>query len=181
MVKMSSSQIPHKTEVGAIQIGLRDEGAVRWAYGEVMAAGGAVPGAVIAGVRVERQVSGVEMIVGAVRDATFGPVVLVGIGGVLTEALGDVVAAPALVGTRGALRMISRLRSRGVLSSSRGGVPPDIAALSSIVARVAEILANSDLEEIEINPLVWDGAGWLALDGLVRGRAEPLRGATLFN
>ena len=171
VVKVSSSQIPHKTEIGAIRIGLRDEVAVRGAYREVIAAAGAVPGAVIDGVRVERQVSGVEMIVGAVRDATFGPVVLVGIGGVLTEALGDVVAAPAPVGTRGALRMISRLRSRGVLSSSRGGAAPDIGALSLIVTRVAEILANSDIEEIEINPLVWDGAEWLGLDGLVRGRA----------
>jgi hypothetical protein len=88
---------------------------------------------------------------------------------VLTEALGDAVAAPAPVGTRAASRMISRLRNRGVLSASRGGAAPDLGALSSIVARVSEILANSDLEEIEINPLVWDGESWLALDGLVRG------------
>jgi acetyl-CoA synthetase len=171
VVKVSSPQIAHKTEIGGIRIGLRDEQAVGRAFAEVMAAGRAVPGAMIDGVRVERQVSGLEMIVGAVRDATFGPVVLVGLGGILTEAVGDVVAAPAPVAASEALRMVSRIRGLGVLSSSRTGAPADVAALSSIVARVGEILANSDLEEIEINPLVWDGASWIALDGLVRGHA----------
>ncbi|MEX0667313.1 MAG: acetate--CoA ligase family protein, partial [Acidimicrobiia bacterium] len=171
VVKVSSPQIALKTEIGGIRIGLRNEQAVGKAFAEVMAAGRAVPGAMIDGVRVERQVSGLEMIVGAVRDATFGPVVLVGLGGVFTEAVGDVVAAPAPVAASGALRMVSRIRGLGVLSSSRTGAPADVAALSSIAARVGEILANSNLEEIEINPLVWDGASWIALDGLVRGRA----------
>jgi len=68
------------------------------------------------------------------------------------------------------LRMISRMRGRGVLTSNRTGVQPDIDSLAAVVVRIGEILANSDLEEIEINPLVWDGASWVALDALVRGK-----------
>jgi len=170
VAKVSSAQIPHKTEIGGLRTGIGDESAVRGAFAEVMAAGRAVPGAVIDGVRVERHVSGVEMIVGAVRDATFGPIVLVGLGGVFTEALGDVAVAPAPITIRGATRMISRLRGRRVLSTSRTGALPDVDSLAAIVARVGEILLSSALEEIEINPLVWDGDSWVALDALVRGK-----------
>jgi acetyl-CoA synthetase len=169
VLKVSSPQIPHKTEIGGLRIGIGDEAALRQAFGEVMKAGGAVAGAVIDGVRIERQVSGPEMIVGAIRDATFGPVVLVGLGGVFTEALDDVVVAPAPVSRTGALRMFSRLRGRGVLSSNRRGAEPDIDSLASVVIRIGDILAHSNLEEIEINPLVWTGSSWLALDALVRG------------
>jgi acetyl-CoA synthetase (ADP-forming) len=110
------------------------------------------------------------MLVGAIRDSTFGPVVLVGLGGIFTEAFDDVVVSPAPVSRTGALRMISRLRGRGVLSPSRRGTAPDIDALASVVIRIGEILANSNLEEIEINPLVWTGEAWVALDALVRGK-----------
>ncbi|MGZ8755908.1 MAG: acetate--CoA ligase family protein [Acidimicrobiia bacterium] len=170
VLKLSSSQISHKTEIGGLRIGIGDEAALRQAFGEVMMAGGAVAGAVIDGVRVERQITGLEMIVGAVRDATFGPTVLVGLGGIFTEAFDDVVVAPAPVSRSDALRMFSRLRGRGVLSSSRLGTPPDIDSLASVVVRIGEILANSKLEEIEVNPLVWTGSSWVALDALVRGQ-----------
>jgi acyl-CoA synthetase (NDP forming) len=170
VLKVSSGQIAHKTEVGGLRIGIGDQAALRQAFGEMMKAGGAVVGAVIDGVRVERHVSGLEMLVGAVRDSTFGPVVLVGLGGSFTEAFDDVVVSPAPVSRIGALRMISRLRGRGVLSSSRRGAPPDIDALASVVIRIGDILANSNLEEIEINPLIWTGEAWVALDALVRGK-----------
>ena len=170
VLKVSSSQISHKTEIGGLRIGIGDEATLKQAFAEVMKAGGDVVGAVIDGVRVERHLSGLEMIVGAVRDSTFGPIALVGIGGILTEALDDVVVSPAPVSRTGALRMISRLAGRGVLSSSRRGAPPDIESLASVVILIGEILANSNFEEIEINPLVWTGSSWVALDALVRGK-----------
>ena len=169
VLKLSSAQIPHKTEIGGLRTKIRDEAVLRDAFQEVMEAGGAVAGAVIDGVQVERQVTGLEMIVGAVRDATFGPTVLVGLGGIFTEAFDDVVMAPAPVSRNDALRMFCRLRGRGVMSSKRRGPEPDIESLASVVVRIGEILANSNLEEIEINPLVWTGTSWVALDALVRG------------
>ena len=156
-------------EIGGLRTNIRDEADVRDGFQALIKAGAAVAGVVIEGVRVERQVTGLEMIVGAVRDATFGPTVLVGLGGIFTEAFDDVVVAPAPVSRSDALRMFSRLRGRGVMSSKRGGPEPDIDSLASVVVRIGEILANSNLEEIEINPLVWTGSSWAALDALVRG------------
>jgi acyl-CoA synthetase (NDP forming) len=170
VLKVSSSQISHKTEVDGLRIGIDDEAALRHAFEEVMTAGRAVAGVVLDGVRVERHLSGLEMIVGAVEDATFGPVVLVGLGGTFSESLDDVVVSPAPVNRAGALRMISRLRGRSVLYSARRGAPPDIDSLASVVVRIGQILAYSNLEEIEINPLVWTGSAWVALDALVRGK-----------
>ena len=170
VLKVSSAQIPHKTEIGGLRIGINDESGIGKAYTEVIRAGDVVPGAVIDGILVERQVSGLEMIVGAVRDPTFGPMVLVGLGGVFAESFDDAVTAPLPISRSGALRMISRMRGRGVLSSNRTGVQPDIDSLAAVVVRIGEIVDNSDLEEIEINPLVWDGASWVALDALVRGK-----------
>jgi acetyltransferase len=167
---LTSAQVPHKTEVGGLLIGIRDEADARNGFQRLLKAG-ATAGAVVAGVRVERQMSGLELIVGAVRDPTFGPIVLVGLGGTFTEALDDVVVAPAPVSRSEALRLFSRLRGRGVLSSNRKGSQPDLDSLASVVIRIGDILANSNLEEIEINPLVWTGTSWLALDALVRGKS----------
>jgi succinyl-CoA synthetase beta subunit len=58
-----------------------------------------------------------------------------------------------------------------VLSSNRKGSQPDLDSLASVVIRIGDILASSNLEEIEINPLVWTGTSWLALDALVRGKS----------
>jgi acetate---CoA ligase (ADP-forming) len=171
VLKVSSAQISHKTVIGGLRIGIGDEASVRDAFTEVVKSGRAVAQAVVDGVRVERHVSGLEMIVGAVRDPTFGPTVLVGLGGTLTEAFDDVAVAPAPIGRRGAMRMVSRLRGRGLLSLKRLGAPADVDALASLIVRLGDVLTNSTLEEIEINPLVWDGASWVALDALVRGKA----------
>ena len=170
VVKVSSGGIPHKTEIGGLRTHIRDEPGVRRGFADVMAAGRSVRGAVIDGVRVEKHISGLEIIVGAVRDDTFGPMVLVGLGGIHAEARSDVVLAPAPVSVRTAARMISRLDGRKVLLSGRTGSKPNIDLLAAVVTRVGEILSLSTLEEVEINPLVWDGEAWVALDALVRGK-----------
>ncbi|MDP3984408.1 MAG: acetate--CoA ligase family protein, partial [Acidimicrobiia bacterium] len=178
VVKVSSAGIAHKTEIGGLQTGIGDDEALRRAYDLVMAAGKAVPGVTIDGVRVERHRSGLELIVGAVRDPTFGPIALLGLGGIYTESLDDVAVAPAPVTASGAMRMMARWGGRRVLSSARQGRPPDVEALAAIVARVGGILVSSQLEEIELNPLVWTGEGWEALDALVRGPTDPVSDST---
>jgi acyl-CoA synthetase (NDP forming) len=169
VVKVSSRQIAHKTEIEGLLTGVTDEAGVLRAFDQVMAAGRSVPGAAVDGVRVERQRRGLEMIVGAVRDPTFGPTVLVGFGGTYAEALDDVGVAPAPITSGGAMRMISMLQGHRVLSAPRRGTPPDLEGLSRIIVRLGEILCSSDWAEIEINPLVWTGEAWEALDALVRG------------
>jgi acetyl-CoA synthetase len=171
VVKISSAQIPHKSEIGGLRTGISNDQGLVDALEAVISAGRSVAGATIEGARVERQVSGLELIVGAVREPTFGPMVLVGLGGVLAEALNDVVMAPAPISVRQARRMLSRLRGRRVLTHPRSGDPPDQNALAALIVRVGEILSGSTLEEIEINPLIWSGSSWLAVDALVRAPA----------
>jgi hypothetical protein len=107
------------------------------------------------------------MIVGGLVDPVFGPLVSVGIGGVLTELLGDVVFVPAPVDEAGARRMINRLRGRLLLDGFRGGSPADFGGLARIVSVVSRGLVGSAVQEVEVNPVIWTGEEWVAVDWLV--------------
>jgi acetyl-CoA synthetase len=127
-----------------------------------------VAGLEVDGVRVEQYRPGLEVIVGALVDPIFGPMVSVGLGGVLTELLGDVVFAPAPLDEAGARALIDRLRGRALLDDFRGSRPADVGVLARMVSVVSRGLVGSGLEEVEINPLVWDGAEWTAVDWLTQ-------------
>jgi hypothetical protein len=88
-------------------------------------------------------------------------------GGVLTELLDDVVFAPAPVDEIGALGMIQRLRGRALLDGYRGSPPADLGELARVVSLVSRGLVGSGYAEVEINPLVWDGEEWVAVDWLI--------------
>lgn len=165
-VKVSSPQIAHKSDIGAVRIGVGSLDDVALAFEEVTAlARAAAPDAEVGGARVERHREGTEVIVGAVLDETFGPVVLAGIGGVLAEVVDDVVFMPAPVSERRALRLLGLLRSRTLLED-----PVDAGALAAIVARLGDWFSVSvpEVSDLEINPLVWTETGWEAVDALVR-------------
>jgi acetyl-CoA synthetase len=87
-------------------------------------------------------------------------------GAVLTELLGDVVFAPAPIGELEAAGMIERLQGRALLDGFRGAPAADVAELARIVSRVSRGLVGSGLSEIELNPLIWDGEEWVAVDWL---------------
>jgi acetyl-CoA synthetase len=167
VVKVNSPGLAHKTELGGVALDLNDDRGVRIAFDRVVAAARSA-GVTSDGVRVERFRPGLELIVGAVTDPVFGPLVSVGLGGVLTELLADVVFAPAPVDTAGALATIGRLRGRAMLDGFRGSPPADVDALARIVSLVSRGLIGVGLQEVEINPLVWTGADWVAVDWLLR-------------
>jgi len=167
VVKVSSPGLAHKTEMGGVALDLNDDEDLRIAFDQVVAAARAAE-LTVKGARVERFRPGLEMIVGAVIDPVFGPLVSVGLGGVLTELLDDVVFAPAPVDEEGALAMIARFRGRTVLDGYRGNPTADVSELASIVSLVSRGLVGSGYAEVEINPLVWDGGEWVALDWLLR-------------
>jgi acetate---CoA ligase (ADP-forming) len=174
VVKVVAGGLAHKTEVGGVRVDLRDASAVGHAIDQVTAAATAA-GHSVEGVRVERHRPGLEMIVGGLVDPVFGPLVSVGIGGVLTELLDDVVFAPAPVDEIHAAAMIERLRGRVLLDGFRGASPSDLGELARIVSLVSRAMTGSDLREVEINPLIWDGEGWVAVDWLLfHERGDPL-------
>jgi succinyl-CoA synthetase beta subunit len=165
VLKVIARDLAHKSEVGGVLLDLRAADAVRAGWQQVLAAS---PDA--EGVLVERYRPGVELVLGCVHDPVFGPVVALGLGGVLAEALDDVAVAPAPVTPAGAARMVERLRGRVLLEGFRGQRPADLPALHHLVARLSERFAAAagQLAEVEINPLVAGADGWLAVDALVR-------------
>jgi hypothetical protein len=108
---------------------------------------------------------GVELIAGARWDARFGPVVLVGLGGVHTETFGDVRLALAPLDAESAEALLRSLRSAPLLLGARGRAPVDLAAAAEAVAALSRVAAaHPELAELEVNPLLATPAGAVALD-----------------
>ena len=171
VLKICSADLPHKTEVGGVALGLGDRDAVGAAYNRMMASVGKhAPDARLDGVIVAEQVAGgVEMILGSQRDPLFGTMVLLGFGGILVEVLKDVALRRAPLTEADVADMIGELRARALLDGVRGQAPSDIAALRAAVVRFAGIAAASGFQSIEINPLLVRpaGHGVVALDCLI--------------
>jgi acyl-CoA synthetase (NDP forming) len=163
VLKMVSPGLSHKTEVGGVKLDLATDEKVLAGYNEIVAS---AAGLTLDGVRVERYRPGLEVIVGGVVEDSFGPLVSIGLGGVLTELLDDVVFAPAPVGLEDATEMIDRLRGRRLLDGYRGAPASDVSGLARIVSLVSRGLVGSELQEVEVNPLIWDGEEWVAVDWL---------------
>jgi acetate---CoA ligase (ADP-forming) len=171
VLKVESPDIPHKTEAGAIRLGLGDAAAVRAGFAEILAnARHAVPQARINGVLVQPMVpQGLEIVVGARRDPLFGPMVVVGLGGIFVELLRDSATALAPVGEDEAYAMLRRLKGHRLMEGFRGLPPVDQRALVDVIRRVSELAADQRdrIAEIDVNPLICAGDRILAVDGLI--------------
>jgi acyl-CoA synthetase (NDP forming) len=173
-LKIQSPDIPHKTELGGVRLGLGDAAALRDAYDEVLAAVRRQrPAARLEGVLLQPMVPpGVEMIVGSIRDPGFGPLVMVGAGGIMTELFKDACYRLAPVDAGEALAMLRALRAAPLLEGFRGAPPLDIEALARLVVQVSEFASTyRDLvQEIEFNPVIVHarGRGCTVADVLLR-------------
>jgi len=162
VVLKADGDIAHKTEAGAIKLDLRDAAALRAACGAMAAARG--------GFLVQPMLTGgVELVVGIKRDPQIGPVVLVGLGGVLVEIMRDTVLALAPVGRAQARRMLESLKGFKLLQGYRGSAPADLDAVCDAIARISEFAADfrDEVEEIDVNPLLARPDGAVALDALI--------------
>ena len=134
------------------------------------------PDARIDGFIVEEQAQGVEMIVGALNNPSFGPLVLVGMGGVHAEIFRDVARRYAPIDADTAREMVGGLKAARVLQGYRGDPPCDIDALCDIVARVSWMIVDHEasVTEIEINPLIVgvQNRGARAVDAIVRFKPD---------
>ncbi len=172
-LKVISPDIPHKTEAQAVALGVAGEEALRAAYREIVAcAKAAVPAARIDGVLVQKMAAkGREMILGVVRDPGFGPMLMVGLGGIHAEALRDVAFAPVPIGESEAEGLIERLKGAAVLGPIRGAPPADRRALARLIAALSRFAADHAeiLAEIDLNPVVVhaEGEGLSVVDALI--------------
>lgn len=171
VLKVESADLPHKTEAGVIRLGISDAAAVRTAYAEVMANAARVsPAPRIAGVLVQPMVpAGVEVLVGARVDPLFGPIVVVGLGGVFVELLQDRAVGLAPLAEEEALAMLQGLKGAAVFAGFRGGAAVNLQSLARVVARIAGFVADhaDSIAELDINPLICAGDRTLAVDALI--------------
>jgi acetate---CoA ligase (ADP-forming) subunit beta len=169
--KLCGAGLAHKTERGLVRLNLRDEAAVSEAAAQLLAA--ATPDDGDVGVLVGPMVSGIrELIAGLVRDPQFGPCVMLGVGGVLTEALGDVVFRLVPVTRTDAAEMIDDLASQGLLGPLRGEPAVDRDRLADVLAGLAAAAeAEPGIRSIDVNPLIVCGGVPVAVDALVEVEA----------
>ncbi|MGP3533981.1 acetate--CoA ligase family protein [Microbacterium sp. RD1] len=170
-LKVCSRDIPHKSDVGGIALGLSSDDDVRAAFERVVAASSAgVPGADIRGVLVSPMIEpGLELLIGITTDPTFGPVLTVGLGGIWVEVLHDSSLRVLPVAKSEIVEMLDELKGAALLKGVRGTTPVDIDALAEVVLAVARaaLALGPALDALEVNPLRITGAGIHGLDVLI--------------
>jgi acyl-CoA synthetase (NDP forming) len=177
-LKVQSPDIIHKTDAGAVALGITGDAAVREAYQRVLAAAiAAHPRAAIHGVLVQAMAApGNEMILGVTRDPDFGPMLMVGLGGIHVEVLRDVVFSPVPIGRDEALSLFGDLKGAAVLDGVRGAPPADRAALAELIAALSRFAADHGdlIEEIDLNPVIVhaQGQGLTVVDALIVKRTD---------
>lgn len=170
VLKAEHPDIIHKSESGAVHVGLTSSDEVGRAYDDVVTRLGT------SHVLLQQQIEGsVELVIGATRDPVFGPVIMVGLGGIWVEALGDVALRLAPVDESEALAMIGQLKSYSVLRGAKNQKPLDLASLASLLANLSNWVASATwLEEFDANPVIASVEGYVIVDA--RMRASPLEG-----
>ena len=168
-LKISSPDVIHKTETGGIRVFLKTEREVRLAFEEIVGQFRANhPEKRIDGVMVQRLGSGFELIVGARKDAQFGPVLMFGLGGIFAEAVKDVSFRLVPVEPRDAREMIEELKSCTAIKNPRSGTV-DIAAIEDFLVRVSGLIGNhGEIQEMDLNPVFVLGSDIEICDARIR-------------
>jgi acyl-CoA synthetase (NDP forming) len=171
VLKVESPDLPHKTEAGVIRLNMREADEVRAGYAAVMANADKVsPPPRINGVLVQPMVpQGIEMVVGARNDPLFGPLIVVGLGGILVEVLKDTALSPAPVTPFEAEGLLRQLKGIKLLEGFRGMPAVDIKCLARVISDVSRFAADhrDTVAELDINPLICAGDRITAVDALI--------------
>jgi len=158
----------HKTEAGAVQLGLADAAAVHKAFAAFERTLG--PGSVLVQAQVPR---GVELVLGAVHDPTFGPLVMCGLGGIWAEALADVAVRLAPISPVEARGALDDLRGRAVLDGLRGAPRVDIESLGQLIATLSAFVARAPwCLDLDLNPLLASGNRFVIVDARMRAERQ---------
>jgi acetate---CoA ligase (ADP-forming) len=169
-LKAQAAALGHKSDAGGVALNIANDAALDTAWGDVQArVAKTQPGLALDGMLVEAMApKGLEMIVGARRDPDWGPVILAGLGGVWTEALGDVRLMPGDLSRDQIVAELDKLKGAQALHGLRGAPPVDVVAVADVVSRIGALMrARPDIREIDLNPLIAYPRGVLALDALI--------------
>lgn len=163
-LKGSGHEATHKTEMGLVRLRLNSSSEVADAYVEIMG-----KGVELDGVLVQEMISGQrEFVIGLTRDPQFGPCVMFGLGGIFTEVLKDVSFRVAPITDFDAEEMIGEIKTAELLDEFRGSPAVDREALKKALIGIGNLgVENSEIAEIDINPLIISGDKPVAVDALV--------------
>jgi acetyltransferase len=157
----------HKSDSGGVHLDLSTPAAVGEAYTDVAHRLGSTSAIVQKQAR-----PGIELVLGARRDANFGPVIMAGLGGIWVEALGDVALRLAPFDATEALTMLDELKGRSLLEGSRGRAAIDRLALAQLISALSKWVASASwLEELDANPVIANADGFVIVDVRVRASA----------
>jgi len=157
VLKIVSPDISHKTDVGGVIVGVKSDGEVREAFRKIMSnVKNAAPNARVSGILIQEMVpDGLEVIVGATRDPSFGPIIMFGLGGIFVEVLKDVSFRIAPLSSKDADEMIREIKSYRILEGYRGMPPRDIEAVKDIILKVSKLMIElENVQDIDLNPIM---------------------------
>ena len=171
VLKVNSSDILHKTEAGGVKLNVQNKEEAVKAYEEIIKSCKAYsPNAKIDGILLQEMApQGTEIIVGVNNNSLFGPMLLVGLGGIFVEVFKDVALYPAPINKEEALEMLAKLKAYKLLTGYRGSAPLDIDALADLLVSIGNYaVANKDtLKELDLNPVFVYEKGVKAVDTLI--------------
>jgi len=181
VLKAVAPGLVHKTEAGAVELGIEEAGAVREAYRRIVERSATWEEATLEGVLVQPMVAGgKEVILGMTTEPNFGPLLMFGLGGIYVEALGDVTFRLQPVSDVDAREMVRSIQGAALLEGVRGDPPVDFALLAETLQRVSQLVEDHpEVTELDVNPFLAfpEGGGSRAVDGRVLLSEESLRGS----
>lgn len=180
VLKVLSPEITHKSEVGGVALGLRSEAETREAFERIRRTlAERAPHARFEGVAVQAMApAGIELIAGITRDDRFGPIVVVGLGGIFVEVLEDIAFRLAPIGHDEARAMLDELRGAAILRGIRGARPIDFDAIADLLVKVSELAAaRPEIKEMDLNPVVAYARGATVLDARILLAKDGAAGA----
>ena len=169
-MKAVAAELLHKTDAGGVVLGVTTPEIAAETFTAMKHRVEHAAGVSLDGIWVESMADsgGVDLVVGARRDPSFGPVILVGVGGVFVEILDDVVLSPAPTDPTHLAALMKTLRAFPMLAGARGQEPVDCMAVAEIAVRLGDLLVQTpSISEVEINPLRATATGAIALDARI--------------
>jgi acetate---CoA ligase (ADP-forming) subunit beta len=167
VLKISSVDISHKSDAGGVKVNLKNKAEVENAFDAIMrSCKAAVPTAKIEGVSVQGMAkSGIEVIMGMIKDPSFGPVIMFGLGGVFVEVLKDVAFRIVPIEKSDAEDMINEIKGKKLLEGYRGQEPADVACLQQMLLKLSDFVNTTpEIEEIDMNPVFSYKEGAVVVD-----------------
>ena len=165
-IKIISPEIEHKTDFGAVKIGIGNEQALKLAYRDIIQnCRSKTKNAKIEGMLIQKMArKGVELIIGGKRDAQFGHMIVLGLGGIYVEIFRDISARLVPLTREDIQEMLSELKSHPLLEGARGKKPINKKAFETLVLKVATLMTSENLKEMDLNPVVCDDKGCDIID-----------------